>query len=751
MEQGRNEKCAEYYRLLARTRALNTVLIMHRDKIRPSPLLTGLGQEAVALGVSLALRERGILLGSPRGGHYRDMFGFGVATDSVVSDHSHVFEILRNHFLRATSFGRGRDANIHWGCVPCRIVPYLCSDTGRMANPIVGFAEEARRREWPHVSVDKRPVGIVTLGEGAMQQGGVYEAMNWIAASNARRSRAAVSAHEKFLDAAGRELGVFRGAPVIIIVTANDWSIFTDNIDEFGDSALEDRAFGFGGMRGIRIDGDNLPEVMETGIWAIERAQRLQATLIVAHSPRKTAHNEDQIQRDKDRVAQGDVRHGTIRGVSPEEFERAWESDPLKRFRDNLVRAGIASEALLLEIDAEEFAAIQREAERALLEPAPDIQEYRRDVRLLPPYERPALPSVQDASSSGGKIMRYNEALLWVLDELMEQDERVTYFGEDVATGGVLVQTRRLAEKFGPSRVFNTPLSEEAIIGNAAGRALYGGKPVGEFQFAHFWWDGAAIFSAVLAPSWHQKQIAFPLVALFHSGVVHGGGSGQYHEAWPDAPLLSMGGIAIAAPANAYDLVGLMRAAHEYSGPVAFFLQIHAYGNSEFASAIPAGPYVIPLGRAGVKRSGTDVTVVTYGACCVAAALNEAECLAKESVHVEVIDLRTPVPLDLKTIVASIRKTRRLVVMHEALKSGGVGEHIVATLMGCGLMPSLRTERVRILAPETPIPSHPALVWDRLPYELCEESTADERGRPHTRRFVRSRKLADAVRECMWY
>ncbi|MEK7560677.1 MAG: transketolase C-terminal domain-containing protein [Patescibacteria group bacterium] len=750
MGEGKNEKLMEYYRVLARTRALNTVLIMRRDQIRPSPLLSGLGQEGVAVGVSLALRERGILLSSARGGHYRDMFGLGVVTDSVIEDHSHVFEILRNHFMRATSFGRGRDANIHWGCLPCRIIPYLCSDTGRMTNPIVGFAEEARRLEWPRVSECERPVGIVMLGEGAMQQGGVYEAMNWIAASNVRRSSEAIAENERFLDAAGRALGTLRGAPVIMVVTVNNWSIYTDNADEFGNAALEDRAFGFGSMRGIRIDGDNLMDVIETTRWAIERAQRLQATLIVADSPRKTAHNEDQIQRDKDWVAKGDVRQGAIRGVSPEDFERAWQSDPVKRFRDYLTSGSHVTEAILLAIDEEEMRFVQGLADGALLEPGPDLKGYREDSCLFPPHKK-SMPAVVQSGSSSGKTMLYNEALLWVLNELMECDERVTYFGQDAATGGVLVQTRRLAEKFGPRRVFNAPISEEAIIGNAAGRALYGSKPFCEFQFAPFWWDGAPIFAAVLAPGWYQKRIAFPLVALFHCGVVHGGGSGHYHEDWPDAPLLSMGGIAIAAPANAYDLVGLMRAAHEYSGPIAFFLQIHAYGNSEFSSVIPSEPYAIPLGLADVKRAGTDATIVTYGACSVAAALNEARFLADEGVSVEVIDLRTPAPLDVETIVRSVHKTGRLVLMHEARKVGGVGEHIIATLMARGAMPSLRTECVRILAPETPGPSHPALVWDRLPYELCEEPAEDEQGHKYTRRFVRSRKLADAVRECMRY
>ena len=172
------------YRMLARTRALNTVLELKRHRIE-GPVLTGLGAEAISIGIGMALLRRGILKESLLNGNQRTQFGFGVIKDIAFSDdHDHGYEILKNHALVATATSQGEDGNIHWGCLDHGILPFANSDMGRMIPVLVGMAEEMRRVRWPQIEdARKRPVAIGDFGEGALNQGCIAEAMNWVAAS----------------------------------------------------------------------------------------------------------------------------------------------------------------------------------------------------------------------------------------------------------------------------------------------------------------------------------------------------------------------------------------------------------------------------------------------------------------------------------------------------------------------------------------------------------------------------------------
>jgi pyruvate/2-oxoglutarate/acetoin dehydrogenase E1 component len=301
----------------------------------------------------------------------------------------------------------------------------------------------------------------------------------------------------------------------------------------------------------------------------------------------------------------------------------------------------------------------------------------------------------------------------------MKEDERVSYFGEDVASeeGGVLALTKGLLEAFGKDRISNTPITEEANAAAAAGMAFAGGKPITEFQFATFFSNAFSLLF-VIAPQWYQKGMRAGFVTVYPSGIVHTGGSGHYHEAWVERYLPL--GIVIVAPSNAYDLVGLMRAAHEYDGPVAILIQISAAGSAEFRSDVPIDPYVIPFGKAKIIREGADCTVAAYGAACVAAAKNEADAMMKEEgINVEVIDLRTVEPWDKETLLTSVEKTGYLILMHEDSVDGGMGERIIGGLMKeIRFFKSLKAPAFVVGALYPCVPSAKVLIWDRLPYEL---------------------------------
>jgi len=229
-----------------------------------------------------------------------------------------------------------------------------------------------------------------------------------------------------------------------------------------------------------------------------------------------------------------------------------------------------------------------------------------------------------------------------------------------------------------------------------------------------------AVFADAIAPQWYQKGMRYSLTAIFPGGVVHGGGSGHYHESSPERFLVPMGGIAVVAPSNAYDLVGFMRAAHEFLGPVAVLIQIAATGMPEFTSDVPLEPYVIPIGKAKVVREGNDFTVVTYLPACVAAACNEADALEeKDGISVEVIDLRTLNPPDLPTILESVQKTGRCAIFHEDYRSDGSFGEALLSRLSCNprFAHALYCHAEVVGAKYLFIPIDLDLVWDRLPYE----------------------------------
>lgn len=764
------EKALQMYSFLVRPRALMEVLILHRSDLFGA-FLTGLGMEAVAAGIMAALYEKGILFESPISGDHRTQWVIGPAKDvfTDVCGHNHAYEIIKNHLGKATATNRGRDNNIHWGCLECCIIPFLCSDMGRIFPVLVGEAEEiARDPKWRALPQEKRPVGVAFFGEGAAQQGVVHETMDWVAASNCRRSESELRKHEKFLDALSVETKVIRGAPVFAVIVENQLSLFTDPADEHGNSGLSLRALGYGNMIGISVDGDNVEAVHKAGLLAIERAQQFCPTLIVAKTYRRTGHNEDQIRRDlfamrgaREQFEKGNFEYepdwstATIPGVDEKEFREQWKREPIRVFEENMMSRGVVTQDELRTIKINARKEMWALYEKAKREPDPVPEENEKDFSLFPPFPRyPAsIIEIHVKEKNRTNYLTYNEAYAEGTRRLMREDNRIVFFGQDVRPpGGVLVSMRVLAEEFGPQRFFNTPIAEEACVSNAAGRALMGGRPIFEGQqFAPFFGDAFPSLLSVCANNWYQKRAKFSYVNIFHCGIVRSGGSGEYHEAWPERYLAPMHGIVVVAPADAYDLIGLLRASHEYDGPVAFLLQISASGDEQFASHVPDEPYVIPLGKACVKKEGTHCTVIAYGAACVRAALNEADFLEERGgIHIEVIDMRTIWPLDVETYTRSIMKTTRFVVFHEDRESAGVGEMLIGNLMRMkDVYECLTAEPQLVAAKNVPNSGSHALVWDKLPYEVTEIRAKDEKGRSIKRPKHRSQKLIRAIQKTL--
>lgn len=299
----------------------------------------------------------------------------------------------------------------------------------------------------------------------------------------------------------------------------------------------------------------------------------------------------------------------------------------------------------------------------------------------------------------------YIEAIRTALDEELARDPGVYVLGEDVTLGGPFGATKGLVERFGERRIVNTPISEGAVMGIATGAAALGLRPVVEVMYVDF--ITLALDQLVNhAAKLHYMsggQLRIPLTVRVQQGAV--GNSGAQHSQSLEAWLAHVPGLKVAMPANAADAKGLLKTAIRDDNPVAFIEHRGLYWSR---GDVPEGEHLVPFGQASVRRRGADVTVVATSRM-VGVALELAQTLGnEEGVDVEVIDPRTLVPLDLDTIAASVRKTGRIVVVHEAVASAGFGAELAARIQEAAF-DYLDAPVLRVGAPFAPVPASPVL------------------------------------------
>ena len=310
------------------------------------------------------------------------------------------------------------------------------------------------------------------------------------------------------------------------------------------------------------------------------------------------------------------------------------------------------------------------------------------------------------------KELNYVRAINEALREELARDDSVIIIGEDVGlSGGSFSATRGLYDEFGPKRVVDTPIVEATIAGMAVGAAISGLRPVAEIMFMDFM--ALAMDSiANSAAKWRYifgGQYIVPVVFLTQSG--GGLSAGPHHSQSLEAWFCHVPGLKVVYPSTPYDVKGLLKSAIRDDNPVVFI----EHKMLRVKSEIPEEEYTLPLGKADIKREGTDVTIVTWGQLYYKVA-SSAEKLAKDGINVEIIDLRTLLPLDMETILSSIKKTGRLVIAHEAVKTGGWGAEIAASVMEQAF-DLLDAPVKRVGAAFTPIPWGPVVENAVLPQE----------------------------------
>ncbi len=310
------------------------------------------------------------------------------------------------------------------------------------------------------------------------------------------------------------------------------------------------------------------------------------------------------------------------------------------------------------------------------------------------------------------KDLTYLEAIREALAEEMRRDAKVFVLGEDVgAYGGAFGATQGLFDEFGEMRVIDTPISESAIVGISIGASLRGYRPVAEMQFADFISCGfdQIVNQAATLRFRYGGRASVPIVVRAPSGGNVGGG--LYHSQNPEAWFVHRPGLKVVAPSTAYDAKGLLKAAIRDDNPVIYFEHKYLYRRAK--GPVPEGDEIVPIGVAEIRREGSDVTLLTYGAM-VTPSLEAADRLAKEGAEVEVIDLRTLLPFDKAAILRSVEKTSRALIVHEDVKTLGIGAELSAVIME-ERFDRLDAPVMRVTCPDTHPPFSQILEQANLP------------------------------------
>ena len=556
---------------------------------------------------------------------------------------------------RETGYCRGLGGSMHIADVEANILG--CNGIVAAGLPLgTGAALASKIR-----GTDR--VVIAFFGDGGANQGTVHESMN---------------------------LAAVWKLPIIFLCENNGYALSTASKRTTAGESIAARANAYG-FPGVQVNGNDVLAVYEAARTAVARARAGEGpTLIEAVTYRWGGHS----------------MRANLPDYRTKEEEREWmERDPVAFFRGALLDDKRATPMRLKELEETVEIELDRAVEfaTASAEPTVELMEssvYAPHVEVTTPEPPP-----------GSREVTMGEALNEAIRQEMERDDRVFVMGEDVGLiGGIFQVTKGLRESFGEGRVRDTPISEPGFLGAGVGAAIAGLRPIVEIQI----WDFIAMTMDQIVNQAAKFRFMLggkPTVPLVIRGPQGGGirlaaQHSQSLEAW----FIHVPGLVVIAPSNPYDAKGLLAAAIREDNPVIFLEHKALYATKGF---VPPQRYLLPLGKAAVRREGADVTIVATQAM-VARALAAAEDLAKDGISAEVIDPRTLVPLDEETILASVRKTHRFVVVHEAVKRGGFGAELAA-LVSEKALDDLDAPIVRVAARAVPMPYNDTLERATIP------------------------------------
>jgi 2-oxoisovalerate dehydrogenase E1 component len=636
----------DFYRTMVTARGLDDQEILLKRQNRIFFQISGAGHEALQVALAPHLRPGSDWFYL----YYRDR-ALSLALGVTPFE-----QLLQAVGAESDPSSGGRQMPSHWGHRKHRIVS-TSSPTGTQFLQAVGCAEAGMRAlRSPEMRAAIEPfeddeIVLCTSGEGQTSEGEFWEAMN--SASNL-------------------------ALPVLFVIEDNGYAISVPVEVNTAGGRISKLVSGFPGLYIEEFDGCDVMASYEAAERAVAYCRaRKGPALLHAHVIRPYSHSDSDNER-----------------LYRPERERDLDSqrDPIPRFRRYLIENDIADDETLDALETEVSAAIKDASARASQESQPAPETAMRHL-----FSEDVDPTSNDFDTEDSPEFRGGETTMVdlinvALREEMERDPRIVVFGQDVADasredvltdvkgkGGVFKCTWGLQRRFGSNRVFNAPLAEANIIGRAIGMASRGLRPVVEIQFFDYIWPAMMQLRDELATIRYRSNGTWNapvVVRVAYGGYLKGGGI--YHSQTGETLFTHTPGLRVVLPSNAVDANGLLRTAIRCDDPVLFLEHKHLYRQVHNKGRDPGPDYMIPFGKAKVVREGADITVVTCGAL-VKRTIDAARIVAND-IDVEIIDLRSFIPLDMETIAASVKKTNRVVVAYEDSLSWGIGSEIAARI-----------------------------------------------------------------------
>jgi len=653
------EQLTDIYRNLVLPRLIEEKMLVLLRQGRISKWFSGIGQEAISVGATMALRSDEWIMPLHR--------NLGVFTTRKMPLH----RLFKQWQGNKDGYSKGRERSFHFG----NRDHHICGMISHL-GPQLAIADGVALA---HTLRQEQKVSLAFSGDGGTSEGDFHEALNTAAVWN---------------------------LPVIFIIENNGYGLSTPVNEQYRCESLVDKAKGYG-MEGVQIDGNNVLTVFDTIRGVRDYCIREQKPyLIECMTFRMRGHEE----------ASG------VKYVPKHLFEEWEKRDPISNYEQWLIQETLMTAAEIEDIRAEWKQYIERELELGFMaeKMIPNTEEELADVYM--PYQRKPQTLVIDNSSAGYRYegsdakeaTKFIGAITDGLDMSMQQHPNLVLMGQDIAEyGGAFKVTEGFVSKYGKGRVRNTPLCESAIVGTALGLSLEGHKAMMEMQFADFVTVGFnQIINNLAKIHYRWGQHADVVIRMPTGGGV---GAGPFHSQSNEAWFMHTPGLKIVYPSTPMDAKGLMIAAINDPNPVMFFEHKALYRS--VSGAVPASYYEIEIGKARHVRMGSDISIITYGAA-VHWAMEYAE--KHPDVSVDILDLRSLLPLDYEAIQSAVMRTGKVLVLHEDTLTAGVGAEIAAWVAE-HCFPYLDAPVMRCASLDTPIPFNMDLEKNFMAYSRLEE------------------------------